>query len=406
MLRYNPFQPGSIVNPGMFTGRVEESQALEKMLFQTKNGNPHHFLIHGERGIGKSSLLVTHEWTAAGNIPPWEGDSYRFITVHVELDQADTYLSILRKVGAGLNRSITGRNRGADFAKSAWEFLKRWEIMGVRYSPGQQPLEPTEVLDELVFTFAATCAATESECDGVLVLLDEADKPVASARLGEFIKLFTERLTKRGCERVALGLAGISNVLQTLQESHASALRILTTIRLEPLLPEERLEVVAKGLKKAHEKNGFEVTITEDALSRVTLYSEGYPHFIQQFAYSAFDADEDNAITLDDVMKGAWGENGAFAQLGVKYFEDLYFAQIGSDEYRQVLRAMAEHLDHWVSKEQIRSAVSLKNTTLANALTALKKRRIILPMPGQQGMYRLPLKSFAAWIKGFATRPQ
>ena len=34
-------------------------------------------------------------------------------------------------------------------------------------------------------------------------------------------------------------------------------------------------------------------------------------------------------------------EHGAIQQLGLKYFEDLYFARIGSDEYRDVLRAMA-----------------------------------------------------------------
>ena len=50
-MRYNPFRPNSLVTPGMFTGRLEETKALERMLFHTKNGNPHYFLLHGERGI-------------------------------------------------------------------------------------------------------------------------------------------------------------------------------------------------------------------------------------------------------------------------------------------------------------------------------------------------------------------
>ncbi len=66
MPRYNPFRPGSIVTPGMFSGRYNELVAMERALFQTKNGNPLNFLIHGERGIGKSSVLSIYKWSHAG----------------------------------------------------------------------------------------------------------------------------------------------------------------------------------------------------------------------------------------------------------------------------------------------------------------------------------------------------
>jgi hypothetical protein len=33
-------------------------QIYEQSLFQTKHGNPNHFIIEGERGIGKSSLFL------------------------------------------------------------------------------------------------------------------------------------------------------------------------------------------------------------------------------------------------------------------------------------------------------------------------------------------------------------
>lgn len=57
----------------MFAGRYHEMLALEKALFQTKNGNPTHFLIDGERGIGKSSLLFNVEGVATGDFQPFEG---------------------------------------------------------------------------------------------------------------------------------------------------------------------------------------------------------------------------------------------------------------------------------------------------------------------------------------------
>jgi RIO-like serine/threonine protein kinase len=66
---------------------------------------------------------------------------------------------------------------------------------------------------------------------------------------------------------------------------------------------------------------------------------------------------------------------------------------------------MSAHLDDWVSKEEIRSHSDLKESTLSNAIKALLDRQIILPQPGKRGMYRLPMKSFAAWITAYTTFP-
>lgn len=60
---------------------------------------------------------------------------------------------------------------------------------------------------------------------------------------------------------------------------------------------------------------------------------------------------------------------------------------------------MAENLDGWVTKAEIRQKVPIKGTTLNNALTALKKKRIILAKPGVAGQYKLPTRSFAVWIR-------
>jgi hypothetical protein len=114
----------------------------------------------------------------------------------------------------------------------------------------------------------------------------------------------------------------------------------------------------------------------------------------------------DTHLAGDDVISGAWGEHGAFEQLGAKYFEGLYFNRIGSDEYREVLRFMSKRLDGWVSKEEIRSNSKLKDSTLNNAIKAMLDRHIILPQPGKRGMYRLPTKSFAAWIRAYTTFPE
>jgi hypothetical protein len=236
-----------------------------------------------------------------------------------------------------------------------------------------------------------------------LILIDEADKPAASANLGAFAKLLTERLKLRRCDRLCIGLAGLTDLREKLRNSHESSLRLFKIFALDPLSPEDCGVAIRRGLETAKEKNGFEVTITTDAEQNLAYITQGYPHFIQQFAYCAFESDTDNVIDLDDVLKGAYGETGALRQLGLKYFEKQYFDQISSNEYRQVLRIIAKQLDGWVTKAQIRKeAPGLKAYTLDNALSALKSRGIIIPKRGTKGTFKMPSRSFAIWLGAFA----
>ena len=402
-IRFNPFRPGNLVGPGMFAGRTRELNTLERVLVQTKNGNPLHFLIRGERGIGKSSLLLFLKYVAQGEIISLHDNTYRFLVVNIELEPNTTYREIIKRVGAEFQREVAAHDQSKEVAKKAWDFLKKWEIMGVKYSSEIRDLEPHEMLDDLASTIDLTYKSMQGTIDGILITIDEADKPPASANLGEFSKLLTERLMKRGCDRVALGLSGLPQTVDRLKESHESAPRVFEDISLDPLSPGERIEVIRKGLAEAKNVNNKTTRIDPGAEAMISEFSEGYPHFIQQFAYCAFDVDQDDDIGEDDVKEGAYANHGAFYQLGVKYFQGQFFDQIGSDEYRKVLRVMAEHLDGWVSKAQIRQAVGLKETTLANAISALKDRNIIIARPGKQGEYRLPNRSFAVWIKAYTS---
>ena len=83
MQKFNPFRPGHAVAPGMFAGRLNEIKAMERGLFQTKNGNPQHFLLEGERGIGKTSLMLYLDWVARGDIPA-NGEKFKFLVVSIE----------------------------------------------------------------------------------------------------------------------------------------------------------------------------------------------------------------------------------------------------------------------------------------------------------------------------------
>lgn len=399
MLKFNPFKPGSIVHPGMFAGRGEELDVLEKALHQTTKGNPSHFLIHGERGIGKSSLLLMMNFVARGEITSLHDEKYNLITINIELEPNDEYGDIITKVAREFSRVLDRNQALKKSLKDLWEFITNWEVLGVKYKRGNTPVE--DMLEELAEKIIAVAEELKKINSGIFIFIDEADKPSSQAGLGEFVKVFTERLSKRNVHNVGLGIIGISNVIQKMKESHESSVRILTPIHLKPLIENDRKMVVKRGLEEAARENGYAHNITDGALDLISDLSEGYPYFIQQYAYSAFDQDTDNSIDEGDVRQALTKENGALQLLGQRYFENMYTDEIRSDDYRKVLQVIARHMPDCVSRKAIIAESDLKEHTVNNALTALKKRGSVIPVSGYDGMFRLPSQSFAVWIQAF-----
>ena len=75
MKRINPFKPNSPVPTAMFAGRYDEIKELETGLFQTQKGYSSNFLITGERGIGKSSLMMLLKYVADGNFTTFDNEN-------------------------------------------------------------------------------------------------------------------------------------------------------------------------------------------------------------------------------------------------------------------------------------------------------------------------------------------
>jgi AAA+ ATPase superfamily predicted ATPase len=389
-MRVNPFRPGGIVSPGMFCGRLEEIETIEQCLHQTKFGNPQHFLIDGERGIGKSSLML-----CASVLAQSEEEKTNFLVLELELRSDTTYLELIKKIGSSFRHELRDRANLKHLAKTAWDFVSKWRVLGIEYKGEHQGIAAIEeAIDELVFGFTSFIKESGDSIDGILILIDEADKAdPLNCNLGEFVKLFTEKLTKKGCDKVCLGLAGLPVLLQKLREGHESSLRVFESLSLKPLQEHETEQVISRGLEEAKKKNGVETLISDEAIKFLVHISDGYPHFIQQFAFSAFAHDRDDHIDEEDATNGAYKENGALDQLGRKYFQELYFDKIASQDYRKVLDTMADAGDAWVQRKE-----------LVERSGALKGRAIILSNPERQGEYRLPTKSFAVWIKALCLK--
>lgn len=235
--------------------------------------------------------------------------------------------------------------------------------------------------------------------DGLLILIDEADNASPDLSLGSFSKMLLQRIQRQSCEKVMIGLAGLPELRQVLLESHPSSLRLFEELPLGRLSDSEVETVIDRCLARANEDSPEKVTITDDAKKALVSLAEGYPHFIQQFGYCAFALDDDGEITADDVFKSALGKRGGLEIIGDRYYRNDFYNKIQKESYRQVLRIMAEKDDGWIAKPEIKEKFQGKESTLDNAIQALRERHIILSQEGQRGVYRLQHRGFALWIK-------
>lgn len=397
----------------MFAGRLAELEQLEAGLLQTRARTPQNFMIVGERGIGKSSLLLYIKYLAEGKIPV-DGETVRFLVVDTDLHKSVTPFGFVKKIQLAVRENLATSEKARSFLKEAWEFLQRIEAGGFGLAPrAGEPVDET-MLDEFSYSLSNTvtriCSSDDSvfgaHYDGMLILIDEADNASKELGLGVFLKLLLERLQRRDCENVMVVLSGLPELRHVLIDSHESSIRLFEELELERLEPQDVRSAIEQGLKRAGELNERPFSMDETAIDFLVGLSEGFPHFVQQFCYSAFEAADGDHIEVGHVASGAVGERGAVERIGNRYYRDDFYRKIQKESYRQVLRIMAEHLDEWVTKDQIRKDFTGKASTLDNAIYALRSRHIIVSKEGTRGVYRLLNKAFAYWIKLYATKPK
>jgi len=124
--KFNPFRPDKMAGPGLFCGRLEELRSLDQSLLQTKHGNPQHFLIEGERGLGKSSLFLCEYFVATGQIDTFSNEKLDFIVINISLQAQDDYCSLVKKIVSALKTQLAERNALKALGLAAWDFLSRF----------------------------------------------------------------------------------------------------------------------------------------------------------------------------------------------------------------------------------------------------------------------------------------
>lgn len=401
----NPFQPRGPTARGTFAGRRKEMEKLSNLLRQIGSGIGTNVLVTGEPGTGKSSLLIQFKAIAEEGQP----HALPFLVIHTDIDDTTTQQGLLAKIEAALHRSLTRSERLRTSVKSLLNFASQVEAAGFRYHKPDLPADEAQMerfADRLARTVNAATRRRRwpfrAQHDGVLLIIDEADKASLDLRLGSFLKLLIERLKWRDCHRFMVAVAGLTELKDVLRSGHDSAMRLFEVIELQRMDVLGGMEIVVEGLKRASHE-GERITIQPGALERLLNMADGLPHFTQQLAYSAFEVNVDDTIDEEDVEEGAYGPDGAVASLGRHYgWSDL---PTGSDCDWAVLTGLAEAPDVGISITVISQRTGIPSPKVRDAVRRLVETGLVVAKSGADESVRLANQALRTWVRLEAGRP-
>ena len=397
---FNPFKPNYPVYKGLFIGRQNEVRKIESALKQLDEGNPLNLMFTGERGIGKTSLLMVAKHLATGNIQFEK--PHKFLTINVNINNNTTLSDFVIQFKKVLERELHKIDKTKKVLDSVWGFVERLEVSGIKLRDGKIS-NSEEIVSDFTYSLIDSInkiKETKSiEREGIVLIIDEVDTSNKELGLGSFLKNLTETLTLEECHNFMIIMGGLPTSSEVLRRNHESSPRLFEEIILGPLSNENSLEIFKKGLDLIKEKENIEISLDKKGKDLFCGYSEGYPHFIQQLAHSII-TDLDQKIITEKIVSDSMNRTGgALDLIGKRYYVELFYNKIRVDSYRQILSIMAENWNEWISKTDIRKNFTGSGADLSNGIKALRDRNIILTKRGVTGVYRLQWLSFAFWIK-------
>jgi hypothetical protein len=276
----NPYAPGAGTPPPALVGRdaiIESADIALQRLRAARTSQ--HQLITGLRGVGKTVLLGKLAALA-------QHVGYRVIRVEA-VGGDDTLRSLLRQA----RRILEDLDRSQKVSRA----LRSIESVAITLAGTGVTIERTaatpdrEALADVV-TDLATAAADHDL--GVLLAIDEAQMIA-----GDDLRRLLAGVHRCGQDGLPLAcvLAGLPNLVGDVAKAATYAERMFTVADLGPLSPDQ----VARAIidPAAEIGVGWSTAATEAIID----HSDGFPFFVQTWAYHTWNTAHDEPISADDV---------------------------------------------------------------------------------------------------------
>jgi len=326
----NPFAPGAGAPPPELAGRHHILNEATLAVRRNKGGkSARSFIYVGLRGVGKTVLL--NEVQA---IAERENALTDFIEVSKNEPLSVVIIATMRAALLKLDR-LKGLS---EKVKQGLRVLKSFVgAVKLRYESIEFSLDVDSeagVADsgtltrDLAELFVAAGEAAESRNSSIVILIDE----IQNLPKEEFEALIMaiHRVDQKKLPVLIVG-AGLPLLVKLTGDAKSYAERLFEYPCIDALSPEDVRQALAEPLKES------DVKINADAVDLIIEETQGYPYFVQEWGYQAWNAAKKSPITRVDIKKCS---KVAIQRLDQNFFHSRY-ARL-SDQQKTYLRAMAE----------------------------------------------------------------
>lgn len=325
----NPYSPGAGTRPPELAGRDLLRERVRVAIERIRIGRPAKSVIMvGLRGVGKTVLL---------NQMLRDAEAAKIHTVYVEAPESRSLPAILApqlriallrlsRIEAAKDAAITGLRALAGFASALKVKFGDIEV-GIDYEPEPGLADNGDLEGDLTALLTQLGEVAKAAGTALVIFVDELQY-VAEEQLAALITAL-HRASQLALPVTLVG-AGLPQLRGRAGNAKSYAERLFDYPEVGPLEPPQaRLAFV-----KPAEDEG--VVVDPDAADMVVQVTHGYPYFIQEWGSSAWDAAQDNRITLADVQNAS---AYAIAALDESFFR-VRFDRMTLAE-KMYLRAMA-----------------------------------------------------------------
>lgn len=375
----NPFSPGAGSPPPELVGRDSILEQARVLLGRVRKRRPEKsILLTGLRGVGKTVLLNEMERLA-------KDSGYRTISIeaHEEKPLSSLLPPHLRRLLFDLDRMAGAGNkvrRGLAVLKS---FIGGVKVkvadveFGLDIEPEHGSADSGDLEVDLPNLFTALAEAAEERQTLVAILIDEIQY-FNQSELSALI-MAMHKMQQRQLPLVLLG-AGLPILPGLAGESKSYAERLFNFPDIGPLSEPDAHKALREPVNAAN------VDFETAALRDIFRLTQGYPYFIQEWGYQAWNRASGSPITLHVVQEAT---QNVIKRLDENFFR-VRFDRLTPRE-KQYLRAMA-HLGPGAQRtSDIADTLGVKITTLGPVRANLiKKGMIYSPAHGDMA-FTVPL---------------
>ncbi len=381
----NPFSPGAGSPPPELAGRGPLLEQARVTLGRVKAGRSERsFLLVGLRGVGKTVLLNRIRELA-------DETGYRSVLLeaHEGKPLAALLLPALRQIMISLDRMAQISQKAKRALRVLRSFfnglkLKYRDIeVGVDVDPETGVADSGSLESDLVEVFIALGEAAQDRGTAVALIIDEMQY-LSEEELSALI-MAMHQISQRQLPVVLIG-AGLPQLIALSGRSRSYAERLFQFPEVGALQAVD----AAEALQEPVQEQG--VQFDEDALQEIIRQTKGYPYFLQEWGYQAWNLAPASPIGIDIVRRAT---DESIRRLDANFFR-VRFDRLTPRE-KQYLRALADMGETVQRSGEIAERLGVKVQSIAPVRNGLIKKGMIYSPAHGDTAFTVPL--FAEFMK-------